>query len=69
MGPISSLMRPKKVLTIATLTALVLFVYYAANAAPLISDSNYTYLSGMRWYKSYDEGAHAAPGRVTRTAA
>lgn len=53
-------MRPRKVLTITTLVALTLFVYYATNAAPLISDSNYTYLSGMRWYKTYDEGAKVA---------
>jgi thioredoxin-related protein len=53
-------MKPKKVLTLVALVFLILFGYYAIEAAPLISDSEYTYLSGMQWYNTYEAGAAAA---------
>jgi thioredoxin-related protein len=53
-------MKPKKTITLAVLAVVVLFVYYSINAAPLVSDEKYTYISGLSWYKSYDEGARVA---------
>ncbi|MFH1774186.1 MAG: thioredoxin family protein [Methanobacteriota archaeon] len=55
-------MKPKKAITILALVAVVLFVYYSMDAAPLISDEKYTYIAGMRWYKNYEEGQKAAAG-------
>ncbi len=54
------LMKSKKVITIATLVGVLLFVHYSINAAPLISDSNYAYIANMKWYKSFDEGKAVA---------
>ncbi len=53
-------MKPKKIISIAALITVALFIYYSINAAPLISDSNYTYISGMKWYKTYDKGLEVA---------
>lgn len=53
-------MKSKKVISIAALVVVILFVYYSINAAPLISDSNYTYISGMRWYQTYEKGLEVA---------
>ncbi|MEE8168863.1 MAG: thioredoxin family protein [Candidatus Hydrothermarchaeales archaeon] len=53
-------MKTKKVLTIIALIALLSFVYYAVNVTPVISDQNYTYLSGFTWYNSYEKGAVVA---------
>lgn len=39
---------------------MLFFVYYATNAAPLMSDQNYTYLGNLKWYKTYDEGSRVA---------
>lgn len=49
-------MKPKKAITILMLIGIVLFIYYSTSAAPLISDANYTYISGMKWYNTYDAG-------------
>jgi thioredoxin-related protein len=32
----------------------------AVNAAPLIDDGNYTYISGMKWYNTYEAGQEVA---------
>jgi len=53
-------MKVKKAITILALVAVVLFVYYSMDAAPLISDEKYTYIAGMEWYKNYEEGQKAA---------
>lgn len=53
-------MRYKKALTLSMLVVTMLFLYYSLSAAPLISDSNYTYLGGLRWYNTYDEGLKVA---------
>lgn len=53
-------MTPKKTITIGVLVVVVLFVYYSINAAPLVSDEKYTYISDLEWFKTYDEGAKAA---------
>ncbi len=53
-------MKPKKIITIATLITVTIFIYYSLNAAPLISDSNYTYISGMRWFQTYEKGQEVA---------
>lgn len=53
-------MEIRKAITISFLTVLVLFVYYAINAAPLITDKEYTYLGDLKWYKTYENGSAAA---------
>lgn len=53
-------MTPRKAITIAVLVVVVLFVYYSINAAPLVSDEKYTYISNLKWYKTYDEGLEVA---------
>jgi thioredoxin-related protein len=53
-------MTPRKIITIAVLVVVVLFVYYSINAAPLVSDEKYTYIADIKWYKTYDEGAKVA---------
>lgn len=53
-------MHPKKAITILSAIALLLFVYYSTSASPLISDENYTYISGLSWYKTFEEGQKVA---------
>lgn len=53
-------MHPKKAITLALIVVAVFFFYYSANAAPLIDDGNYTYISGMQWYNTYDAGFEVA---------
>jgi thioredoxin-related protein len=53
-------MKTRKIITLTVLTIVVLFVYYSINAAPLVSDEEYTYISGVTWYKTYDEGTRIA---------
>jgi len=53
-------MKPKKVLSIAAVVTVAIFIYYSINAAPLISDSEYTYISGMKWYQTYEKGLEVA---------
>lgn len=53
-------MKPKKAITILVLVVIVSFIYYSMKVAPFISDEKYTYIAGMRWYKSYEEGQKAA---------
>ncbi len=53
-------MQSKKAITLALLAVTVFFIYYSANAAPLIDDGNYTYIAGMQWYNTYDKGLEAA---------
>lgn len=53
-------MEQKKAITISALIIMALFILYSARAAPLISDENYTYISGMTWYNTYEAGKKAA---------
>jgi thioredoxin-related protein len=53
-------MHPKKTITILSAIAILLFVYYSSDASPIVSDETYTYMSGLTWYKHYDEGQRAA---------
>lgn len=53
-------MKPKKIMTLAFLVAALLFAWYSLASAPLISDESYTYISGLRWYKTVDEGLQVA---------
>ncbi|MEE8168721.1 MAG: thioredoxin family protein [Candidatus Hydrothermarchaeales archaeon] len=53
-------MKPKKVISIAALVTVMLFIYYSINASPLISDANYTYISGLTWYNTYEAGKSVA---------
>lgn len=53
-------MKSKKAITISFLILMLIFVYYAINAAPLMTDQNYTYLGNLRWYKTYEEGSKIA---------
>ncbi len=53
-------MKSKKLITIAAMVGVLLFLHYSINAAPLISDSNYAYVANMKWYKSFEEGKAVA---------
>jgi thioredoxin-related protein len=53
-------MNSKKIITLGVLGVTVFFIYYSVNAAPLIDDGEYTYLSNMRWYNNYESGLAAA---------
>lgn len=53
-------MHPKKTITILVAVSLLLFVYYSINASPIISDENYTYISGLTWYNTFEEGQKVA---------
>ncbi len=53
-------MNTKKLFTIIALLAVVVFVFYAVNATPIISDKEWTYIGGMEWYQTYDQGAAVA---------
>ncbi len=49
-------MEQRKAMTIIFFSVMLLFVYYAINAAPLLTDEEYTYLGELRWYKTYEQG-------------
>ncbi len=53
-------MDPKKIITILLAVGLLLFVYYSMNVSPVISDEKYTYISGLTWYNSFEEGQKVA---------
>jgi thioredoxin-related protein len=53
-------MRYKKTITLAMLVVTLLFLYYSLSAAPLVSDSEWTYISGLKWYQTFDEGQRVA---------
>ncbi len=53
-------MEHRKIITITFLTVMLLFVYYAINAAPLMTDKEYTYLGNLEWYNNYENGSAAA---------
>ncbi len=53
-------MHPKKTITILVAIGLLLFVYYSMSVAPVISDEKYTYISGLTWYNTFEEGQKVA---------
>jgi thioredoxin-related protein len=53
-------MEHRKAITITFLTVMLLFVYYAINAAPLMTDEEYTYLGNLKWYNNYEDGRAVA---------
>jgi thioredoxin-related protein len=53
-------MKTKKILTIVALFAIVVFIFYAVNATPIVSDKEWTYIGGMNWYPTYEQGAAIA---------
>ncbi len=53
-------MKTKKILTIVALLSVVVFIFYAVNATPIISDKEWTYIGGMNWYPTYEQGAAVA---------
>lgn len=53
-------MEQRKAITIIFLSIMLLFVYYAINAAPLLTDEEYTYLGDLKWYKTYEQGKTVA---------
>lgn len=53
-------MKSEKLLTLTAFATLLLFVYYSMNAAPLISDEEYTYIGGLKWYNTFEEGQREA---------
>ena len=42
------------------LVIVLLFIYYSTGAAPVISDENYTYISGLTWHNTYEAGIQDA---------
>ncbi len=48
-------MTPRKLLTIVVLIAVLGFGYYSMNAAPVLSDHDYTYQGGLEWHEDPDE--------------
>ncbi|CAI50282.1 thioredoxin domain protein [Natronomonas pharaonis DSM 2160] len=53
-------MNPRKVITIAVLVAVLGFGYYSMNAAPVLSDHDYTYQGGLQWHEDPDEALSIA---------
>ncbi|APW98690.1 thioredoxin family protein [Halobiforma lacisalsi AJ5] len=53
-------MTPRKLLTIVVLIAVLGFGYYSMNAAPVLSDHDYTYQGGIEWHEDPDEAIAVA---------
>ncbi|MFQ5975244.1 MAG: thioredoxin family protein [Candidatus Hydrothermarchaeales archaeon] len=53
-------MNQKKTITIVVVVVIGLFMLYSYSVTPLISDANYTYISGMTWYNTYEAGQKVA---------
>lgn len=53
-------MKPKKVINIVAIVLVVGFAYAAIQIAPVLSDEKNSYLGGMVWTNSLDEGLAAA---------
>ena len=53
-------MNQKKTITIVIIAVLAVFLVYSYSVTPLISDANYTYISGLRWYNDYEVGQQVA---------
>ncbi len=53
-------MTPRKLLTILVLVGALGFGYYSMNAAPVMSDQDYTYQGGIEWHEDPDEALSVA---------
>ncbi len=53
-------MNSKKTITIVMIVVIAVFILYSYSVTPLISDANYTYISGMTWYNTYAAGQKVA---------
>lgn len=53
-------MKPKKVINIVAIVLMVGFAYAAIQIAPVLSDEQNSYLGGLVWTNSLDEGLAAA---------
>ncbi|MFQ5887914.1 MAG: thioredoxin family protein [Candidatus Hydrothermarchaeales archaeon] len=53
-------MEQKKTITLVVVVVIGLFMLYSYSVTPLISDANYTYISGMTWYNTYEAGQKVA---------
>jgi len=53
-------MDQKKTITLTMLVVIALFILYSYSVTPLISDANYTYISGLTWYNTYEAGQEVA---------
>lgn len=53
-------MTPRKLLTIVVLVAVLGFGYYSMNAAPVLSNHEYTYQGGLEWHEDPDEALSIA---------
>ncbi|THE64737.1 thioredoxin family protein [Salinadaptatus halalkaliphilus] len=53
-------MTPRKLLTIVVLLAVLGFGYYSMQAAPVLSDHDYTYQGGIEWHEDPDEALEVA---------
>ena len=53
-------MKPKKVINIVAIVLMVGFAYAAMQIAPVLSDEQNSYLGGLVWNNSLDEGLAAA---------
>ena len=53
-------MKPKKVINIVAIVLMIGFAYAAMQIAPVLSDEQNSYLGGLVWNNSLDEGLAAA---------
>ena len=53
-------MHPRKTITIVSLVAILLFVYYSGSESPIVSNETHTFIAGLEWYKDYEDGQRAA---------
>jgi thioredoxin-related protein len=53
-------MHPRKTITIISLVAILLFVYYSGAESPIVSNETHTFIAGLDWYKDYEDGQRVA---------
>lgn len=53
-------MHPRKTITIISLVAILLFVYYSGAESPVVSNETHTFIAGLDWYNDFEEGQRAA---------
>ena len=49
-------MKPKKIINIVVLVAIVAFMYGSVNSSAILSDEKHSYLGGIKWYSSNGAG-------------
>ncbi|MFQ6054945.1 MAG: thioredoxin family protein [Methanosarcinales archaeon] len=53
-------MKPRKVITLLAIVIIIGFMYVSVQSSPVLSDEKYSYLGGLTWSKSLDEGFRIA---------